>query len=125
MKQTDSEQIKARDFRELCRAYRSQKKWMYALQKEKNALVMEHGIRERQAEELQKRIDTQVRLLEENLIRTEDTLEVIAEKCGEEAARVIAQAYIENRSIREIACEMGVSTRTLQRKIQKWLEKAL
>ena len=125
MKQTQSDRIKARDFRDLCRGYRSQKKWMYALQKEKNTLVMEHGVRQRQTEELQQRMDTQIRLLQDNLIRTEDTLEKIGDLCGEEAARVITEAYVENRSIRTIAAEMGISTRTLQRKIQRWLERAL
>lgn len=124
-KQKKGYSVRANDFRNLCRGYTSQKKWLYALEREKNRMVLEKKDQDREGKELIRRMDVQIRLLQENLVRTEDTIEMIEEKYGEEAGQIVYQAYVEQRGMKAIAAQNGISVRTLQRKIRTWLENVL
>ena len=114
---------KAKEFRSLCRSYTARKRWLYTLQKE-------HSMRVREGEDTEQdpgihRMETQIHLLQEALVRTEELLEKIEERFGEEAADIVMQVYVEQTGLQKIAERQGISVRTLQRRIRAWLEEVL
>ncbi|MBR4445812.1 MAG: hypothetical protein IKS37_07975 [Solobacterium sp.] len=117
--------IRARDFRALCKAYNSQKRWLYALQKEHDLLIKEGCKGDPERIRIEERMAVQIRLLQENLVKTEEILEKVEECCGEEAADTLRQVYIERIPQKTAASHLGISERTLQRRIRTWLEEVL
>ena len=80
---------KAREFRSLCRSYTAQKKWLYTLQKWRTAHVNEGMGKDPEQDQMLRRMETQIRLLQDALVRTEEILEEIEARFGEEAADMI------------------------------------
>ena len=116
---------RAREFRALCRSYTAQKRWLYALQKERTVLIREGAQQDPEQAGILERMEVQIRLLQDALVRTEEILEEIESRFGEKAADVIWQVYISRVSQQEAAERQGISVRTLQRKIRSWLEEVL
>ena len=116
---------KAREFRSLCRSYTAQKRWLYTLQKQRTALMNERTERSFEQDQALRRTETQIRFLQDSLVRTEEILERIETDFGEEAADVIWQVYISRDSLQKTAERQGISVRTLQRRIRSWLEEVL
>ncbi|MBR3357533.1 MAG: hypothetical protein IKG46_06850 [Solobacterium sp.] len=116
---------KAREFRSLCRSYTAQKKWLYTLQKRRTAHVNEGMGKDPEQDQMLRRMETQIRLLQDALVRTEEILEEIEARFGEEAADMIWEIYIGKGSLQEAAEQQGISVRTLQRRIRAWLEEIL
>lgn len=118
----DKQEMK--NFKELCRKYNDQKKWMEHL---RGTIVLSDGIEESTIPffEIRKPYFMGYRILKKNIDYVDEVLRKIEAKCGKEAAIMVRKIYIEGVKTDELAQTCNMRKRTLQRYLSKWIAKGL
>ena len=103
------ELLKARQFRELCRYYKSEKKWLAQLQKQ----------REEEGDTVH--LQNKCMYLQRNVEKVDRGLAKMEGLFGRNAGTMIRRTYIDRENMQDMAKEYGIPLRTMQRKMASWL----
>lgn len=102
------ETMKARQFRELCRCYKSEKKWLTRL--------------ETSGGEEDAHLYAKCLYLRTNVEKVEAGLRKMRLLHGEKAGNIIRRKYIEGESFQKLSREYGIPVRTMQRRTAEWMK---
>ena len=91
------------EFKNLCRGYHAQKKWL----REKGNQAGCEGTEA---------------MIAENVKTVETTLQKIEERFGRSARRIVSGMYVDHISQKEMAELCGIPLRTLQRRLHTWTD---
>ena len=91
------------EFKNLCRGYHAQKKWL----REKGNRVGCEGTEA---------------MIAENVKTVETTLQKIEERFGRSACRIVSGMYVDHISQKEMAELCGIPLLTLQRRLHTWTD---
>lgn len=104
------ELLKARQFRELCRYYNAEKKWLQRLEEQ------------RSAGNDSVHLTNKCMYLRKNIEKVDRGIQKMSDLFGEEAGQMLRRKYIGKEDIRDLSDACGVSVRTMQKRMSDWLQ---